>query len=60
MFKKSLEYKLVCYCDADYAEDKPERKRTSGSCTFLIENLISRSRKRQGIIDLSIAIANTY
>ena len=32
LYSKSLDYKLVGLCDADYAGDKIERKSTSGSC----------------------------
>ncbi|XP_058726674.1 uncharacterized mitochondrial protein AtMg00810-like [Vicia villosa] len=45
-YRKSNEYKLVGYCDADYAEDRLERKSTSGGCQFLGNNLISWSSKR--------------
>jgi len=30
--RKSLDYKLVGFCDADYASDMIERKSTSGNC----------------------------
>jgi len=32
LYKKSLDYKLVGFCDADYAGDRIERKSTSGNC----------------------------
>jgi len=41
LYRKSLDYKLVGFCDADYAGDRIERKSTSGNCQFLGENLIS-------------------
>jgi hypothetical protein len=56
LYKKSLNYKLVGFCDADYA-DRIERKSTSGNYQFLSENLISRASKRQATIALSIAKA---
>jgi len=34
-YRKSLDYKLVGFCDADYAGDKIERKSTNGNCQFL-------------------------
>ena len=37
----TLDYKLVGFCDADYAGDRIERKSTSGNCQFLGDNLIS-------------------
>ena len=39
-YRKTKEYKLVRYCDADFAGDRIESKSTSGSCQFLGENLI--------------------
>ena len=53
LFKKSSDYKLVGFCDADYAGDRIERKSTSGNCQFLGENLISWASKRQATIALS-------
>jgi len=53
LYKKSLDYKLVGLCDADYACDRIERKSTSGNFLFLGENLISWASKRQSIIALS-------
>jgi len=41
LYKKSSDYKLVGFCDADYAGDRIERKSTSGNCQFLGDNLIS-------------------
>ncbi|GAU16279.1 hypothetical protein TSUD_299110 [Trifolium subterraneum] len=40
-YKKSNDFKLVGFCDADYAGDKSERKSTSGNCQFIGANLIS-------------------
>ena len=57
LYKKSLDYKLVGFCDADYAGDRIERKSTSGNCQFLGENLISWASKRQATIALSAAEA---
>ena len=54
-YRKSSDYSLVGYCDADFAGDRVERKSTSGSCQFLGENLISWSSKRQSTIALSTA-----
>jgi len=53
LYKKSLDYKLVGFCDADYADDRIERKSTSGNCQFLGENLISWASKRQATIAMS-------
>jgi len=51
--RKSKDFKLVGYCDADYAGDRVERKSTSGSCQLLGENLISWYSKKQSTIALS-------
>jgi len=45
LYRKSLDYKLIGFCDADYAGDRIERKSTSGNCQFLGENLISWASK---------------
>jgi hypothetical protein len=55
--RKSLDYKLVGLCDADYAGKRIERKSTNGNCQFLGENLISWASKRQATIALSTAEA---
>jgi len=53
LYKKSSDYMLVGFCDADYVGDRIERKSTSGNCQFLGENLISWASKRQATIALS-------
>lgn len=58
-YRKSQDYKLVGYCNADYVEDRLETKSISGNCQFLGDNLISWSSKRQSRITLSTAEANT-
>jgi len=59
LYRKSLNYnyKLIGFCDADYAGDRIERKSTSGNCHFLGENLISWASKRQATIAMSTAEA---
>jgi len=57
LYRKFLDYKLVGFCDADYAGDRIERKSTSGNCQFLGENLISWDKKRQATIAISTAEA---
>lgn len=54
LYKKSLDHKLVGFCDADYVGDKIEIKFTSGSRQFMGENLISWASKRHATIALSI------
>jgi hypothetical protein len=56
-YKKTNDYKLIGFCDADFAGDKVERKSTSGNCQFVGENLISWASKRQTTIALSTAEA---
>jgi len=53
LYRKSLDYKLIGFCDADYVGDRIERKSTSGNCQFLGENLISWASKRQATIAMS-------
>jgi len=57
LYKKSSDFKLVGFCDADYAGDRIERKSTSGNCQFLGDNPISWASKRQATIALSTAEA---
>ena len=52
-YRKSLDYKLVGFCDADYVGDRIERKSTSENCQFLGENQISWASKRQTTIAMS-------
>jgi len=52
---KSLDYKLIGFCDVGYVDDRIERKSTSGNCQFLGENLISWATKRQATIVMSTA-----
>ncbi|KAK2395594.1 putative mitochondrial protein [Trifolium repens] len=53
LYQKSNDYKLIGFCDVDYAGDKIERKSTSGNCQFNGENLISWASKRQTTIAMS-------
>ncbi|XP_057427435.1 secreted RxLR effector protein 161-like isoform X1 [Lotus japonicus] len=57
MYRKTSEYTLSGFCDADFAGDRVERKSTSGSCHFLGANLVTWSSKRQNTIALSTAEA---
>ena len=52
-YRRSQDYKLVGYCDADFAGDRIERKSTSGSCQFLGDSLISWYSKKQATTALS-------
>ena len=56
-YKKNQDFRLVGYCDADYAGDRVERKSTSGGCHFLGSSLISWASKKQNSIALSTAEA---
>ncbi|XP_050888860.1 uncharacterized protein LOC127094028 [Lathyrus oleraceus] len=53
LYNKSLDYKLIGFCDADCTRDRTERKSTSRNCQFIGENLISLANKRQATIALS-------
>ena len=54
-YRRSQDYRLVGYCDADFAGDRIERKSTSGSSQFLGDNLISWYSKKQTTSALSTA-----
>src|SRR3954462_8744476 len=56
--RRSEDYNLVGFCDADYAGDRVERKSTSGSCQFLGSHLISWHNKKQATISLSTTEQN--
>ncbi|KAL2344532.1 hypothetical protein Fmac_005817 [Flemingia macrophylla] len=36
-FRRSQDFSLLGYCDADYAGDRWERKSTSGGCHFMVK-----------------------
>lgn len=46
---------LVAYCDADFAEDKTDRKSTTGFMVFVNGGLISWRSRKQSIVALSTA-----
>ncbi|KAL2327521.1 hypothetical protein Fmac_020948 [Flemingia macrophylla] len=52
-FRRSQDFSLLGYCDADYAGDRWERKSTSGGCHFMGSCLVSWTSKRQSTIVLS-------
>jgi len=52
-FKRRKDLRLISFCDTDYAEDKVERKNTSGSCHFIGRNLVTWICKKQGLTVLS-------
>ncbi|KAL2325894.1 hypothetical protein Fmac_024952 [Flemingia macrophylla] len=52
-FKRSQDFSLLGYCDADYVGDRWERKSTSGGCHFMGNCLVSWTSKRQSTIVLS-------
>ena len=53
LFKRRESFRLISYCDADYASDKVERKSTSGSCLLIEGNLVTWICKKQGSTVLS-------
>jgi len=44
LYRKSLDYKLVGFCDVDYAGDIIERKSTSGKNNFNVLNFIRNTK----------------
>ena len=59
-FKKKKAYRLLGYCDVNFAGDKVERKSTSRGCHFIGGFLVSWTNKKQGTIALSITKAELY
>ena len=49
-FNRGKEYRLLGHCDVDFAEDKVERKSTSGGCHFNGGCLVSWTSKKQGTL----------
>ena len=45
-FKYNKQFKLISYCDANYAGDKTEKRNTSGSCHILGGNLVTWISKK--------------
>ncbi|RDX58050.1 hypothetical protein CR513_62659, partial [Mucuna pruriens] len=56
-YKKNQDFKLVRYCDVDYAGDKIERKTISEGCHFIRPCLVSWVSKKHTSIALSIVEA---
>ena len=52
-FKYSKEFRLISYCDVDYASNKIKRRSTNGSCHIIGWNLVTWISKKQGLIVLS-------
>ncbi|XP_042056533.1 uncharacterized protein LOC121801150 [Salvia splendens] len=57
LFKKNVHLKIEGYSDADYAGSKPNRKSTSGYCTYLGGNPVTWRTKKQHIVARSSAEA---
>ncbi|RVW59276.1 Retrovirus-related Pol polyprotein from transposon RE1 [Vitis vinifera] len=53
LYKKGEDYKLVGYCDADYAGDHDTRRSTTGYVFMLGSGAISWCSKRQPTVSLS-------
>lgn len=52
-YPKDAKFDLIGYTDADWAEDKVDRKSTSGACQFIGRSLVSWSSKKQNCVSLS-------
>ena len=57
LFKRNGGLILEAYTDADYAGSIVDRRSTSGYCTFLGGNLVTRRSKKQGVVARSSAEA---
>ena len=55
LFKKTLSIALAIYTDADFAGSLLDRRSTTGYCTFLGGNLVSRRSKKQNVVARSSA-----
>ena len=53
-YKKNQDFRLVGYCDEDYAGDRVEQKSTSGGCHYIEPCLISWESKKKNSITLPI------
>jgi len=56
-FKYSKEFRLISYCDADYACEKIERRSTSESYHIIGGNLVTWINQKQGLVTLFTAKA---
>ncbi|CAL1410462.1 unnamed protein product [Linum trigynum] len=52
-YTKSVNFKLVGYCDSDWAGDMDDRKSTTGFVFFLGDTAFTWSSKKQAIVTLS-------
>jgi len=43
----------LCYSDSRYVDDKRDRKSTTGYCTFVEENFVTRRSMKQDVISRS-------
>jgi len=57
LYSHSANFRLVAYCDTDWAGSADDRKCTSGGCFFLENNLIYWFSKKHNIVSLSTAEA---
>jgi len=70
LYKKALDYKLVGFCDADYARDRIERKSTMETVSFLVRigyhglakdnQLLHCQQQKQNTSQLQVVAHNYY
>ncbi|KAK3019822.1 hypothetical protein RJ639_005124 [Escallonia herrerae] len=53
MYSSSQDFKLVGYCDSDWADDKDDRKSTTGFVFFMGNSSFTWNSKKQPIVTLS-------
>lgn len=53
MYSHDTNFILVGYYDVDWADNVEDRKRPSGGCFFMGNNLTSRFRKKNNCVSLS-------
>ena len=56
-YPKGSSFNIFGYSTSDYAEEKVDRKSTSGTCQFLGRSLVSWPSKKQNLVSLSTAKA---
>ena len=57
LYSHSDNFRLIGYCDADWAGSTDDEKSTSGGCFFLGNNFVSWFSKKQNSVSLSTAEA---
>ena len=57
IFSKNGHLRVEVYSDSNYANDKKDRKLTSGYCTYVGGNIVTWRNKKQNVVSRSSAKA---